>query len=161
MNDRITITSKGLHFEVVKDEMRKHPDVEINLPKRQTLGSMAYDFYSPVSAIIPPGQATMIWTDVKAVMPDAQVGLVLNVRSSMGMKGMTLKNSQGWVDADFANNPSNDGNIGICLQNNGTSDYMIMIDDRIAQGMFVPFLVTDDDEVLSAGRVGGFGSTGT
>jgi len=55
------------YFEVVKDEYRKVPNVDIKLPVRATKSSVAYDFYSPVDITIQPHQSSIIWTDVKAI----------------------------------------------------------------------------------------------
>lgn len=150
-------TSKPIIFQVVSDEHRQTAG-EVRLPVRASSGSMAYDFFSNESFTLMPHQAKMVWTDVKAIMPSC-VGLVINVRSSMGMKGIRLMNTSGWIDSDYANNPKNDGNIGICLENDSSFPYVVSMGDRIAQGMFVPFLVTHDDNQCTS-RSGGFGSTG-
>ena len=154
------MSKQVLNFYVVRDEMRKHPNVEIKLPKRGSKNAMAYDFFAPEAVTVPPLSQVMIWTDVKAQMPD-NLGLILNVRSSMGIAGISLANSQGWVDCDFANNPSNDGNIGFCLRNTSAHAYHIEAGDRIGQGMFVTYYTTDDEYTAElAERKGGFGSTG-
>ena len=144
-------------FEVV--EKRKNEGVEITLPKRGTSESMAYDFFSPISAEVKPGEIVKIWTDVKAYMQSGE-GLILNVRSSMGGKFM-IANTQGWIEPDYYNNPSNEGNIGFFLKNISNEVLTINVGDRIGQGMFIPFLVSDngnpEEEVT---RTGGFGSTG-
>lgn len=144
-------------FEIVKDEMRKNPNEEIKLPKRGTINSMAYDFYSPVGITIPPHESRFFWTDVKVIMGKDE-GLLINVRSSMGKYPIMLANTQGWIDSDYYSNPSNDGNIGINLFNLSDKPFIISKGDRIAQGMFVKFYITDDDETKEK-RIGGFGST--
>ena len=60
---------------------------------------------------------------------------------------------------DYFSNVDNDGNIGVFLINISDEIQYIYKGDRIAQGMFVNFLITDDDEVTTE-RKGGFGSTG-
>ena len=145
-------------FEVVRDEFRKHKDVEIQLPKRGSSKAMAYDFFSPVKTTIMPGEKELVFTDVKAYMQEGEA-LILNVRSSMGKSDIGLSNTQGWIDMDFYGNPSNDGNIGLFIKNNGTQPFEINIGDRIGQGMFIPFLVADNGNVDEE-RTGGFGSTG-
>jgi dUTP pyrophosphatase len=84
-------------------------------------------------------------------------GLILNVRSSMGGKFM-LANSQGWIDSDYFSNESNDGNIGVFLLNISNEVQEIKKGDRIAQGMFINYLVADNGNTNNE-RVGGFGST--
>ena len=145
-------------FEKVKDEFRKHPDADIQLPKRATEHSVAYDFFSPVEATINPGESVMIWTDVKAMM-FYDNALLLNVRSSMGKHPVMIANTQGWIESDYYNNPDNDGNIGFRLYNLGDAPYEIHAGDRIGQGMFVKYMVTADDQA-SGKRLGGFGSSG-
>lgn len=142
-------------FEVVKEDMRKTVG-EIQLPTRGTATAMAYDFYSPIDLVIEPNCIGKVWTDVKAYMGDNEC-LILNVRSSMGGKVM-LANTQGWIDSDYYSNSSNDGNIGIFLKNISDEPYIIKKGDRVGQGMFLSFLVSDNgntDEI----RTGGFGST--
>lgn len=139
-------------FEVVSVEKRKHLEKEITLPRRGTSKAMAYDIFSPVDLVIKPNEIGKIWTDVSAYMQDNEA-LILNVRSSQGGKVM-LANSQGWIDADYTG-----FNIGVFLKNIGTEDYIIKEGDRIAQAMFVPFLVADNGNTDKE-RVGGFGSTG-
>ena len=147
-------------FEVVSDMHRKNPNVDIQLPKRGTKNACAYDFFSPISTTIHPGEALMVWTDVKAHIP-SRYALLLNVRSSMGKYGIMLANTQGWIDADYYSNPSNDGNIGILLRNNGTAPFELHQGDRIVQGMIIKYYLMDDDgDGKKVERAGGFGSTG-
>lgn len=145
-------------FEIVKNEFRKHPNFAIQLPKRSTKNACAYDFFAPCGGVIPPGESLLLWTDVKAVIPSKYM-LMINVRSSMGKSLIGLANTQGWIDSDYANNPSNDGNIGILLRNWGTGPYVLCAGDRIAQGMILKYFIMDDER-SDTGRSGGFGSTG-
>lgn len=145
-------------FEIVIDEKRKHPQVEIQLPTRGSKHSIAYDIYSPIDTIIQPMEKELIWTDVKAYFGTNEA-LIINVRSSMGSHPMVMGNSQGWVECDYYNNPKNDGNLGINLLNLGKEPYVIKKGDRIAQAMFIPFLESDNCNSEEE-RLGGFGSTG-
>ena len=147
-----------MKFEIVKNEFRKHLEKEIKLPNRATARSGGYDFYSPSDYKIKPYETVMIWTDVKAKIDIPNVELVLNVRSSMGKHHVSLANTQGWIDADYYGNVSNDGNIGIMLYNLGETDYIIHEGDRISQGMFIPYVLVDGDDCIEE-RDGGFGST--
>jgi dUTP pyrophosphatase len=145
------------YFEVVKDEFRKN-EGEIKLPTRASEHSAAYDFYSPIDITIPPHEAVMIWSDIKAHMYFDNV-LITNVRSSMGKQPIMISNTQGWIDSDYFSNESNDGNIGFRLLNLGDTPYEIKIGDRIAQGMFVKYGTVKDDTTTTQ-RSGGFGSSG-
>jgi len=83
--------------------------------------------------------------------------LILNVRSSMGGKFM-LANSQGWIDGDYFSNESNDGNIGVFLKNISDRTLTISKEERVAQGAFFNFLVSDNGNTDKV-RDGGWGST--
>ena len=147
-------------FEQVSVEKAKHPEKEIQLPVRGDAGSAGYDFYSNDTAIIQPGEKFLFWTDVKAYMRQNEV-LQVYVRSSLGTKqDLVLANGTGIIDSSYYDNPSNEGNIGICLFNRGKEAVEIKQGDRIAQGIFYNYLVADNDEVLKQERTGGFGSSG-
>ena len=143
-------------FEVVVDSKRKTTG-DVTLPTRGTSKAMAYDFYANDTYTVMPNEIVKIWTDVKAYMQDDEC-LILNVRSSMGGKFM-LANTQGWVDSDYYSNENNDGNIGVFLKNISNEDIVINKGDRIAQGMFLNFLVADNGNTDKI-RSGGFGSSG-
>ena len=145
------------YFEVVKNEHRTS-DGEITLPVRSDKGSAGYDFVSPVNVIIPPNESRLFFTDVKACMNEDEV-LMLYVRSSMGKVPVVIANGTGIIDSSYYNNPSNDGNIGFRLLNLGNENYVIHKGDRIGQGVFTKYLITDDDQT-DGERTGGFGSSG-
>lgn len=144
-------------FEMVREDMRR-TNSEIKLPTRASKHSIAYDFYSPINITIPPMQSKLIWTDVKAYF-NTDEALLINVRSSMGKQPIMLANSQGWIESDYVDNESNDGNIGINLYNLGEKDYIIKKGDRIAQGMLIKYFTFENGNTNEK-RNGGFGSTG-
>lgn len=145
-------------FEIVTDIHRKNPDKEIKLPIRATSKSAGYDFFSPVTIEIYPHEKIVIWSDVKAYMQDNEV-LMMYVRSSIGIKkGLILANSTGVIDADYYQNETNDGNIGICLYNNSDGIQKIQEGERIAQGIFINYLVADNGNSGNE-RIGGIGSS--
>jgi dUTP pyrophosphatase len=145
------------NFDFVIPQHQKESMMNI-LPRRSSVGSAAYDFYAPVDAVVKHGESFTFWTNVKAHMNDDEV-LLIFPRSSMGIKGWRLKNTVGVIDASYADNPSNDGNIGICLEYCGEGEACVCAGDRIAQGIFMKYLITDDD-VTNETRTGGFGSSG-
>ena len=144
-------------FEIVKDEHRKNSG-DIKLPTRASEHSAGYDFYSPVDVVIPPNEAVMIWTDVKAHMYYDNA-LCLMPRSSMGKQPVMLANTIGLIDSDYYENESNDGNIGFRLLNLGTTPYEIKTGDRIGQGVFIKYGTIKDDTTTTK-REGGFGHSG-
>lgn len=128
-----------------------------DLPKRATKHSIAYDFYSPEDFVVEPHSKYMLWTGVKAQFLDDEA-LLLNVRSSMGKKNIMLSNTQAWIESDYYNNKNNEGEIGLFFYNYGNEKWEVKQGDRIAQGMFIKYLTTDDDNAEGV-RVGGWGST--
>lgn len=143
-------------FEVVREDMRR-TNGDVKLPTRGTSRAMAYDVYANADYKVAPNEIVKIWTDVKAYMGENEC-LIGNVRSSMGGKFM-LANSSAWIDADYYENPSNDGNIGIFLKNISNETQYIKRGDRIAQLAFFNFLVADNGNTDTT-RKSGFGSTG-
>ena len=146
-------------FQIVNNEFRKYPEVEIQLPKRGDSRSAGYDFYAPCDIKIKPGEKVLVFSDVKAYMQEDEV-LLLYVRSSLGIKhGIVLSNGTGVIDSSYYNNPSNDGNIGIALHNTSYKTVVIKQGERIIQGVFTKYLTTDNDETIHEERVGGIGSS--
>ena len=146
-------------FEPVVEEMRKGT-MDYILPTRGTSRSCGYDLASPIDVVIEPHSSVLIWTNIKAYMADNEV-LQLHVRSSVGIKkGLMLKNVTGIVDSDYYGNESNDGNIGLALYNTGDEAVVIERGERLIQGIFMKYLVADNDTFLKDVRVGGIGSTG-
>lgn len=146
-------------FEFVKDDMLKDVTEEtvMKLPARGTSRSAGYDFVTPNRLVIPANGTAFFWSNVKAWMESDEV-LYLHIRSSMGSKGLRIKNTTGIIDADYYSNPSNDGNIGIGLVNTTDQDFILEAGERIAQGVFHKFLTCGDEPETM--RQGGYGSTG-
>lgn len=104
------------YFKPVSDGFKKNQGETI-MPLRATKTSAGYDLFAPYDVVIKPQEKAMIWTDVKAYMPQGEM-LIADVTSSMGGKlDLMLANTIGVIDADYADNKDNEGNIGICLRN--------------------------------------------
>lgn len=147
-------------FEFVKEGMLK--DVTetsvLKLPARGTSRSAGYDFVTPNRLVIPAHGSAFFWTNIKAWMQPDEV-LYIHIRSSIGNKGLRIKNTLGVIDADYYGNPSNDGNIGIGLVNTTDEEIILEAGERVAQGVFHQFLTCGDEP--ESERTGGYGSTGT
>ena len=129
-----------------------------NLPHRATAGSAGYDFFSPLSFSLAPGSCVRIPTGVRARIDDGWV-LMLFPRSGLGFKyRLQLNNTVGVVDADYFG-ARNEGHIFIKLTNAGDRTVSVGAGEAFAQGIFLPFGLTDDDDARGE-RTGGFGSTG-
>lgn len=142
-------------FEIVS----RYQNTDIRLPERKTKGSAGYDFSAAETVKIPAGEIAFVTTGIKAFMPHDEV-LQMYPRSSLSFKKKLIKaNSVGIIDSDYYNNPDNEGEIMLILYNFGTEEVIITKGERIAQGVFMKFLLADDDET-NIKRLGGFGSTG-
>lgn len=146
-------------FEEVSKKFKKH-NFDTNLPTKGSKYSSGYDFYSKENISIEPGKSYVFWTDVKSYMLSEEV-LKIYVRSSIGIKkGLVLANGTGIIDSDYFENPKTDGNIGVCLRNETEEIKTIEKGERIAQGIFLKYLLADDIVALND-RLGGIGSTKT
>ena len=145
-------------FVPVKDEFKKYNNDEIKMPVRATKHSVCYDFYSPIDETINPGETKLIFTNVKAYF-NTDEGLFLATTSGMGKKGIVLAQGIGIIESDYADNESNDGNLGFLLHNSSENPYVVKTGDKIGQGFFTKFYTVDDEEEITTVRKGGFGST--
>lgn len=142
-------------FEVLSSWQQK----EINLPQRKTRASAGYDLEAGETVVLAPGRVTLVPTGLKAYMNQDEV-LQLFIRSSLAVKSnLTLANSTAIIDADYVDNPDNEGHLLLPLLNRGQEPVTIEKGQRIAQGIFFKYLCTDDDNAEGE-RQGGFGSTG-
>ena len=145
-------------FEIAKG----FENANINLPVRSTKNSAGYDIEAAEDCVIPAfklGQKpVLVKTGLKAYMQSDEVLILANRSSNPGKKGLILANSIGVVDSDYYGNPDNDGHIMFAFFNFKDEDIEIKKGERIGQGMFQKYLVTDND-IAGGERTGGFGST--
>ena len=142
-----------------KFEKVRYDDTGI-LPTRADLGAAGHDFYTPIDLEIKPGEIVKFNTNIKVIMEPDEV-LLLFVRSSIGIKkNLMLCNGTGVIDSTYYNNPDNEGNIIGALFNYGNETQYIKAGERVIQGVFVKYLITDNDKPLSDKRIGGVGSSG-
>ena len=128
------------------------------MPVRGTVNSAGYDLYAPHGATIGPGETVLFKLGVRAFMQPDEV-LMLHVRSSVGIKkGLILANATGVIDSDYYGNESNGGEICVCLRNVSDKPCYIAQGEKIAQGVFMKYLIADND-TTQAKRTGGVGST--
>lgn len=161
-------------------------DADLPFPTRATANSAGYDFVVAEDIVIPPyaelmknlsqddnaldiaevarrtkeakAKPTLVPTGVKCYLePDTY--LELSVRSSTPLKNwLILANGVGIIDADYADNPDNEGAIYFQLINLSPWHIKLHRGDKIGQGIIKHYLKTDDDNA-SGVREGGFGST--
>ena len=102
---------------------------------------------------------SLVSTGMKCKLDNDQY-LELSVRSSCPLKNwLILANGVGIIDADYYNNPDNEGEIFFQIINLGPWPVYLKKGDRIGQGIIKRYDRTEDD-VVSAIRAGGMGSTG-
>lgn len=162
---RKTKASAGYDFQVAEDTLIpsyfKLVDKIMNATHETchtagsfTLGEMAQltkDFRA---------KPTLVPTGIKCEVPE-DMYLELSVRSSCPLKHwLILANGVGIIDADYYNNPDNEGHIFFQIINLSPFDIVLKKGDTIGQGILKKYYLTDDD-AATAERQGGFGSTDT
>lgn len=134
------------------------PYNDIKLPTRATALSAGYDLFSVANFNLYPGEEIKIPFGWKVYMQKSECLLIIP-RSGLGFKFYTrLANTVGLIDADYYNNSGNEGLCWIKIRNEGEQILSVNRGDAIAQGVFINYLLSDDDD-SSAERVGGIGST--
>jgi dUTP pyrophosphatase len=148
-------------FEVAKEWMYH----DINLPKRQTTHSAGYDFEAAEDVSIVPIWRSVInhmtikpqkvHTGITVSMGDNESLLVFNRSSNPIKRLLMLANGTGVIDADYK------GEITFDFWNFSLKPVHIEKGDRIGQGIFIKFLLSDNDIKPTKERTGGNGSTDT
>lgn len=143
-------------FEILPHFTHHFQEGRVKSPYRSTTDAAGYDISSIGHYEIQPGEKAIINTGLTSYMKKGE-WLGLFVRSGLAYKkDLTLQNATGVVDGDFYGNQ-----IRILLRNEGTEVFVVNYGDRIAQGIFLPYLPADNDrQNEKAARVAGFGSTG-
>ena len=161
-----------------EEELRNYYD-NIKLPTRSTEHAAGYDFYSPFPFKMDAGTTVKIPTGIRVDI-DSNWWLLLCPKSGHGFKNQIhLANTIGVDDADYYYS-DNSGHIFIKLvmpHNIVTragnrlfdkiidtyipSELKIEQGEKFAQGIFLPYGVTSNDELTEKKtRKGGLGSTG-
>jgi dUTP pyrophosphatase len=136
------------------------------IPTKGTAHAAAYDlraYIPPVHGedlgtnILYPGDTQVISTNLIVELP-IDFELIVTPRSGLSVKGITVANSPGTIDADYR------GVIGVILRNDSTVAFTVTHGDRIAQCKLKRVEPTDwikVDKLSDTARgSGGFGSTG-
>ena len=154
---RKTANSAGFDFEVAEDIIvPSYKNVMLFLPANNVCVLKEVAEWTKSSGIKP----TLVSSGVKCIMEPDQY-LELMVRSSTPLKyWLILANAPGIIDADYANNPDNEGEIFFQLINLSPFDIQLHKGDVIVQGIIKRYETIEDDST-TATRNGGFGSTGT
>ena len=120
---------------------------------RATKGSAGHDIRVTDGAVVNPGETVVFHTGVRVHMDTDDV-LLMFVRSSVGIKRhLMMSTGTSVIDSDFTDE------IMVPLTNYGSEPQEIKSGERVAQGVFVKYLLTDTDDTDEE-RKGGIGSTG-
>jgi len=91
---------------------------------------------------------------VKSVVSEPIIHLTVKKNHNFFAKNICLHN------CDFYNNPSNEGEMGLKLHNQGSKQLIIKSGEAMMQGIFIKYLITDDDaDTVGGERLSGIGST--
>ena len=156
---RKTAHSAGYDMVVVEDKVILPYQTQLNY----LIGSRAHDSVLTLSEITEltketKVKPTLVSTGVKCKL-DPGTYLELVLRSSTPLKQwLVMANSVGIIDADYYNNPDNEGEIFFQLINLSPFPIQLKKGDVIGQGIIHRFDTTEDDVAVGE-RVGGFGST--
>ena len=156
--EKVSFEQFAKDFESSVYDVREVYD-NLKLPKRATVGSAGYDFFSPIDFVLRPKEGIKIPTGIRADI-ERDKFIAIYPRSGLGFKyKMQLWNSVGVCDADYYYS-DNEGHIWVKLFNDSPDGKMITIKqgEAFCQGIITQFFTTDDDDVCEI-RNGGFGST--
>ena len=143
---KFTTSAKGRKMKFIAEE-------NWLLPKRATRGSAGYDFVLPHDVSIPPMTMVAFDTGVRIEGMPMTMFMQIVVRSSIGRAGITLGNSVAIIDSDYKDN------IHGFLFNTTKQPVELKKGERIMQGIFLDYYTVEDD-MVTAERKGGIGSTG-
>lgn len=168
----------------------KYQDAGVSLPVRATENAAGYDFcaakdfvlpsiwkknflkvlyalwqqkditeteYKDANAVLRP---YLVPTGIKAYMQPEEFLMLANRSSNPLKHGLILPNGVGIVDSDYYDNEANEGEIFFQLVNFSLRDKVIKKGERLGQGIFLPYLLADDEKTPLSKRTGGFGSSG-
>lgn len=147
---------------------------EVKMPRRATMGSAGYDFFSPDTYWLEPRKWTMIDTGVRltneaircvnysiggacgTTLTPVGVGqwfMMLVPRSGLSNKyGFRIRNTIGIIDMDYKDT--------IKAMVTVDEPYTLQKNEKFLQGIFMPFGISIGEIEPSEMRAGGQGSTG-
>lgn len=153
-----------IKFEYVerikKDRNFQSEGWKMSLPQRSTKKSAGYDFINPETVTIQPKEIVYVKTGVKALFPDDFVLKLYNRSSNPKKLGLVIMNGVGIIDADYYNNPDNEGEIAFAFMNIKDEPVTLEYGCKLGQGIFEKYYTVDDEDTITSERTSGFGSTG-
>lgn len=135
-------------------------DPAVALPSYQTAGAAGFDLAASADVTVQPGQIVLVPTGLVIAVPAGHF-LGIFARSSTPLKrGLVVANGVGVLDSDYSG-PTDE--LKIQLMNVTAAPVDVKRGDRLAQGVIMPFVRAEFEEIAAASGPdrGGFGSTGT
>ena len=114
------------------------------LPKRNTKESAGYDFFVQEDVVCKSHEITLIKIGVKAEFPGYETLLLFKRSINPNKKGLIILNGV-VVEADYYNNPDNEGEISELFYNMLEEDVVLKAGEKIMQGIFVKYGIVDND----------------
>jgi dUTP pyrophosphatase len=136
----------------------KRIDRDLPLPVYATAGSVGFDLICREELEIFPGQLALIPSNLIVQIPTGYF-LMLTLRSSTPRrKSLLIPNGVGIIDQDYCGEGDE---LKVQVFNFSETTVQVKRGERIAQGLFIPMMRVDWQEVTEMGQGrGGFGSTG-
>lgn len=131
---------------------------EVEHPRRATIESAGYDFYSPDTYELKPGEYTTIDTGVSLTEDDLCIDfkhwfMMIVPRSGLSFKyGLRIINTVGIVDMDYRDTIKAKVTVDV--------PYTLNKGERFVQGIVLPYGIFKGEIEPKKERNGGFGSTG-
>jgi len=141
------LTAKGINLSMLY--LVSKEEIDKVVPKDSVLSGYISRYYDVLSKAVSP---VLVDTGIKVHMPEDMTLIIYNRSSNPSKKGLVLANGSGVVDADYP------GTIKFPWYNISTFPYIIHAGDKLGQGIFQKYYLTDDDSA-DGDRTGGFGST--
>lgn len=156
---RATKDSAGYDLYIAQDTIiPSYYDSLINSTASQLTIQYPHDLAEAKAAMWPGLKPTLVSLGVKAYIPSGYY-LKIVPRSSTPLKYLLiLANGEGIIDADYADNPSNEGEIFAQFLNFSPYPIKVKTGDCLVQGIIEKYYV-DDNDMVKTEREGGFGST--
>lgn len=123
------------------------------IPQRINSHAAGYDLQALYTVELKPYKITLVKTGITSYMPKDEVGIVANRSSNPVKRGLLLMNGIGVIDSDYT------GDISVELMNINNNNYTIHRGQKIAQFMFMPYRLSDNDNPVTNSKRGknGFG----
>lgn len=134
-------------------------DPSVTLPRYHSQGAAAFDLSARTDATVAPGEVVLVPTGLVVEVPSGWF-LAVVARSSLPVKKrLMVANGVGVIDSDYCG-PGDE--IRVEVYNFGAEPVHIAAGERIAQGLVLPAVRVEWDEIDTPGQPprGGFGATG-